>query len=67
MCIFCVYIVSKLCLYCVLITLINDYFRVDGQGAGRSPPVDDLSVKLTVKRGIEAKSYNDVSHEVLLW
>lgn len=36
--------------------------RVDGHGgAGRAPPVEDLSVKLTVKRGIEAKSYNDLA------
>jgi len=35
--------------------------RVDGQGAGRTPPIDELSVKLSVKRGIEAKSYNDLA------
>jgi len=34
--------------------------RVSGV-SGRGPPPEDLSVKLVVKRGIEAKSYNDIA------
>jgi len=30
-------------------------------GSGRQPPVSDLDVKLSVKRGIEAKTYNELA------
>ena len=48
--------------YCIIMAVLPPLSaRLAAAGGGRGPPPEDLNVKLSVKRGIEAKSYNDVS------
>ena len=46
---------------CISVVVLLGLISADGMG-GRAAPIEDVSVKkLSVKRGIEAKTYDDVS------